>query len=122
MRRAIRAIRSIPSITSWREPASSTKSSGCRRDLSTKCAAVRSAARSSLPEGFAAARSALTERFPSARAGIGAVLGEMECIATGLGTLSRGREAIREPGKALSALTKLGPLVKGWRLSLDGTI
>ena len=71
-----------------------------------------------LPEGFAAARSALTERFPSARAGIGAVLGDMECIATGLGTLSRGRAAIREPGKALSALAKLGPVVKGWRLSL----
>jgi phytoene dehydrogenase-like protein len=71
-----------------------------------------------LPEGLAAARGALAERFPSTRAGIGAVLSEMECIATGLGTLSRGREAIREPGKALSALIKLRPLVKGWRLSL----
>ena len=71
-----------------------------------------------LAEGLAAARGALAERFPSTRAGIGAVLSEMECIATGLGTLSRGREAIREPGKALSALIKLRPLVKGWRLSL----
>jgi hypothetical protein len=71
-----------------------------------------------LPEGFAQARHALLERFPSARAAIGSVLGEMERIATGLGTLSKGREAFHNPVKGFSALARLGPLVKGWRLSL----
>jgi phytoene dehydrogenase-like protein len=71
-----------------------------------------------LPEGFAAARHALAERFPSARAGIGSLLGDMERIATGLGTLSRGREAFRRPVAALSALAGLAPLAQGWRLSL----
>jgi phytoene dehydrogenase-like protein len=71
-----------------------------------------------LPEGFAAARTAMTERFPSARAGIGDVLGEMERVARAIGTLSRGRQAFRKPIEGLSALAKLGPLIKGWRLSL----
>ena len=46
-----------------------------------------------LPEGFAQARSAFVERFPSARTGISSVLGDIERIATGLRTLSKGRQA-----------------------------
>ena len=72
-----------------------------------------------LPESFSAARNALLERFQSARAGIQAVLGDMERIAIGLGTLSRGRAAFRNPIESLSAASRLGPLVKGWRLSLN---
>lgn len=71
-----------------------------------------------LPEGFAEARYALVERFPSAAAGIGSVLGDMERIATGLGRLSRGRHAFHNPIEGLSALARLGPVVKGWRLSV----
>ena len=71
-----------------------------------------------LPEGFAQARSALVERFPSARAGIGSVLGDMERIAIGLGILSKGRQAFRNPVEGLLALAKLAPVVKGWRLSV----
>ena len=71
-----------------------------------------------LPEGFAQARSALLERFPSARAGIGSVLGDMERIASSLGTLSRGRQAFRDPIEGLLALARLGSVVKGWRLSV----
>jgi len=69
-----------------------------------------------LPEGFAQARSALLERFPSARAGIGSVLGDMERIASSLGTLSRGRQAFRDPIEGLLAIARLGPVVNGWRL------
>ena len=71
-----------------------------------------------LPEGFAQARGALVERFPSGRAGVAAVLGEMERISTALGTLSKGREAIRNPLEGLLALARLGPLMRGWRLSV----
>ncbi|MGI9403236.1 MAG: NAD(P)/FAD-dependent oxidoreductase, partial [Hyphomicrobium sp.] len=71
-----------------------------------------------LPDGYAAARAALCDRFPSARDGIASVIGEMEKIATGLGVLSQGRAAFRDPWEALSALMKLGPVVRGWRLSL----
>jgi len=71
-----------------------------------------------LPEGYAAARGALCDRFPSARDGITSVIGEMEKVATGLGVLSKGRDAFRDPWEALSALIKLGPVVRGWRLSL----
>jgi len=71
-----------------------------------------------LPEGFAAARAALCERFPSARDGVASVLGEMEKVATGLGVLSKGGEAFRNPKDALAALMKLGPVMRGWRLSL----
>lgn len=71
-----------------------------------------------LPEGLGSARKALTERFPAARAGIGSVLGDMEQIAAGLGVLSRGGRVLHQPIKALSAVAKLGPLVKDWRLSL----
>ena len=56
-----------------------------------------------LPKGFAQARSALVEHFPSARAGIGSVLGDMERIATSLGTLSKGRQAFRDPIEGLAA-------------------
>jgi phytoene dehydrogenase-like protein len=71
-----------------------------------------------LPEGFAAARAALTDRFPAARSGIGPVLDDMEAIATGVGILSKGREAFAKPLEGLSALLKLAPVVRGWRLSL----
>jgi phytoene dehydrogenase-like protein len=71
-----------------------------------------------LPDGFSHAREALIDRFPSARAGAGPLLDEMERIATGLGVLSRAREAFHEPLKGLYALMKLGPVVRGWRLSL----
>jgi phytoene dehydrogenase-like protein len=72
-----------------------------------------------LPEGFAQARHALVQRSPSATAAIGSVLGEMEHIATGLGTLSKGREAFRNPVKGFLAVARLGPLVKGWRISVS---
>ena len=80
-----------------------------------KCAAARSASRSSCPEGFAAARAALGERFPAARGGIASVLGDMEKIATGLGVLSRRREAFRDPREGFGALLKLGPVLRDWR-------
>ena len=71
-----------------------------------------------LPEGFAKAQRALVERFPSAATGIGSVLGDMEHIAIGLGTLSRGRRAFCNPTVGLSALARLWPLVKGWSFSV----
>ena len=71
-----------------------------------------------LPEGFAQTRDALIDRFPSARAGIVSVLDEMESITAGLGTLSKGRDAFRNPREGLSALTKLGPMLRGWSLSV----
>ena len=71
-----------------------------------------------LPEGFTAAERALCERFPTAREGVTSILGDMERLATGFGVLSRGREAFRKPLDGLSALAKLGPLPRGWRLSL----
>jgi len=72
-----------------------------------------------LPEGFAAAREALIDRFPAARAGIGPLFDDMERIATGLGILSKGAHAFDRPLQGLSALLKLGPVVRGWRLSLS---
>jgi phytoene dehydrogenase-like protein len=71
-----------------------------------------------LPEAFGKARHALVERFPSAATGIDSVLGDMERIAIGLGTLSKGRHAFHNPMEGLSALARLGPVVKGWRLSV----
>jgi phytoene dehydrogenase-like protein len=71
-----------------------------------------------LPDGFVAARAALAGRFPSARAGITAVLGDMERIAVGLGTLSRRREAFRNPRQGFGALLKLAPMVRDWRRSV----
>ena len=71
-----------------------------------------------LPEGFAAARAALTDRFPRSRAGIHSVLGDMERIACGLGTLSRGRDAFRRPAEGVGALIKLVPAIRDWRRSV----
>ncbi len=72
-----------------------------------------------LPEGFAEARAALVARFPSARAGIEAVLHDAERIAMGLGVLSRGRAAFRDPREGVAALLRLSPLVRDWRCSLS---
>ncbi len=46
-----------------------------------------------IPDNFDAARRVLTERFPEAHAGIDRLLGEMERIASAMGTLSQGRAA-----------------------------
>jgi phytoene dehydrogenase-like protein len=72
-----------------------------------------------LPDNFDAARTALTERFPDARAGIHQLLGEMERIASALGTLSQGRDAFKGPREAVSARLKLIPAIRDWRLSLS---
>jgi phytoene dehydrogenase-like protein len=72
----------------------------------------------SLPEGFAAARQALGERFASARPAFESVLGDMEHIVHGVGTLSRGRAAFRNPREAFGALLKLKPAMRDWRRSL----
>ena len=71
-----------------------------------------------LPDNFAGARAALGDRFPAASKGIGAALREIEAMSVGLGTLSRGRDAFRDPREGFSALLKLAPMVRGWRLSL----
>ena len=71
-----------------------------------------------LPHGFAAARTALADRYPSAKPALAAVLGDMERITTGLGTLSRRREAFRDPRQGFGALAKLAPMVRDWRRSL----
>ena len=67
-----------------------------------------------LPEGFAAARAALTARFPAAHTGIAAILGDAERIATGLGVLSRGREAFCDSHEGAAACIRLGPMVRDW--------
>ena len=72
-----------------------------------------------MPDNFDAARRALTERFPEARTGIHQLLGEMERIAAAAGTLSQGREALRNPRQALTALLKLVPAIRDWRLSVS---
>jgi phytoene dehydrogenase-like protein len=73
-----------------------------------------------MPDNFDAARRALTERFPEARAGIHQLLGEMERIASAMGTLSQGRDAaFKNPRESLSALLKLIPAIGDWRLSLS---
>jgi phytoene dehydrogenase-like protein len=72
-----------------------------------------------MPDNFDAARRALTERFPEARTGIHQLLGEMERIAAAAGTLSQGRDALRNPLQALTALLKLLPAIRDWRLSLS---
>ena len=71
-----------------------------------------------LPDGFAGARAALAERFPAARDGFEAVLGDMEKIAIGLGTLNRGRDAFRNPREGFAALLKLKPVLRDWQRSL----
>ena len=72
-----------------------------------------------LPDNFDAARRALTERFPEARTGIHQLLGDMERIASAMGTLAQGRSAFRNPLEALGALSKLLPAIRDWRLSLS---
>ena len=71
-----------------------------------------------LPDGFAAARAALVDRFPSAKLGIATLLGEMERITVGLGTLSQGRAAFHSLRQGLGVLSKLAPVVRNWRCSL----
>jgi phytoene dehydrogenase-like protein len=71
-----------------------------------------------MPDNFEAARRALTERFPEARAGIYQLLGEMERIASAMGTLTQGRDSFSHPRETLRALSKLLPAIGDWRLSL----
>lgn len=72
-----------------------------------------------MPDNFDAARRALSERFPDARDGIHQLLGEMERIASAMGTLAQGREALKNPGHALGALFKLRSAIRDWPLSLS---
>jgi phytoene dehydrogenase-like protein len=72
-----------------------------------------------MPDNFDAARRALTGRFPEARAGIHQLLDEMERIASATGTLSQGRDILRNPREILGALVKLFPAIRDWRLSLS---
>ncbi|HET6322519.1 MAG TPA: NAD(P)/FAD-dependent oxidoreductase [Hyphomicrobium sp.] len=72
-----------------------------------------------LPEGFDAARAALIDRFPQQRAGIIDLIHDMEHIATGLGTLSRGWAAFDNPLAGLTSIAKLLPVVTGWRRSVS---
>jgi phytoene dehydrogenase-like protein len=72
-----------------------------------------------MPDNFDAARRALTQRFPQARAGIHHLLGEMQRIASAIGTLSQGGYAFRNPRESLGALLKLVPAIRDWRLSLS---
>jgi phytoene dehydrogenase-like protein len=71
-----------------------------------------------LPEGFSAAGAALAGRFSSAKTGVASVLGDMERITVGLGTLNRGREAFRDPRNGLRALVQLAPMIRDWRRSV----
>src|ERR1700733_10792945 len=71
-----------------------------------------------MPDNFDAARRALSERFPEARAGIDQLLGEMERIASSVGTLAQCRETFSHPREALGALLKLLPAIGDWRVSL----
>jgi phytoene dehydrogenase-like protein len=72
-----------------------------------------------MPDHFDAARRALTERFPECRAGIHQLLGEMERIAAAAGTLSQGRDGLKNPREILGALVRLLPAIRDWRLSLS---
>ena len=72
-----------------------------------------------LPDNFEAAREVLTDRFPAARNSIDRLLGEMEQIASAMGTLSRGAKAFHTPLQAFGALAKLLPAVRDWNLSLS---
>ncbi len=71
-----------------------------------------------LTDNFAAAQAAFADRFPSATSGVAALLGDMERIAVGLGTLSRGRAAFRNLREGFGALIKLAPMVRDWRCSV----
>jgi phytoene dehydrogenase-like protein len=72
-----------------------------------------------LPESFPAARTALAEHFPAAKPGVEVVLGDMERLTAGLGMLSRGREAFRNPRDGFGALFKLVPMVRDWHRSVS---
>jgi len=72
-----------------------------------------------LPDNFAAARGALDRRFPEASAGTARILGDMERIATGVGRLSGGRAAFRDPRAMLDVLAGLPPTMRDWRRSLS---
>ena len=72
-----------------------------------------------LPDGFAAAKDAFADRFPALRAEASDILSEMEDIATGLGTLSRGAAAMDDPLAALAALPKLAGVVRGWHRTVS---
>jgi phytoene dehydrogenase-like protein len=72
-----------------------------------------------MPDNFDAARRALTERFPECRPGIRQLFEEMERITAAAGTLSQGREALKNPLEVLGALLKLLPAIRDWRLSLS---
>jgi phytoene dehydrogenase-like protein len=72
-----------------------------------------------IPDHFDAARRALTERFPEASAGLHQLLGEMERIASAMGTLSQGGAAFNNPRQAVVALVRLIPTIGDWRLSLS---
>jgi phytoene dehydrogenase-like protein len=72
-----------------------------------------------LPDNFGAAARALMERFPEARDGIRQLLGEMERIATAMGTLAQGETTFSNPGEALAALSKRAPAIADARLSLS---
>src|SRR5256714_46819 len=72
-----------------------------------------------IPDNFDAARRALTERFPEARTGIDRLLGEMERVASAMGTLSQADDLFRNPRENIGALLKLVPALRDWRLSLS---
>src|SRR3954464_4721777 len=72
-----------------------------------------------MPDNFSAARRALTERFPECLPGIHQLLGEMERIAAAAGTLSQGRDALKNPREILGALVRLLPAIRDCRLSLS---
>ncbi|CAN5367422.1 FAD-dependent oxidoreductase [soil metagenome] len=72
-----------------------------------------------LPDNFDAARRALIQRFPDARDGIVRLLGEMEQIASAMGTLSRGARISKTPLQTFSALRNLLPAIRDWNLSLS---
>jgi phytoene dehydrogenase-like protein len=71
-----------------------------------------------MPDNFDAARRALAERFPKARAGIDRLLGEMETVASAMGTA--GGDASSDQTESLPALLKRVPEIgEDWRLSLS---
>jgi phytoene dehydrogenase-like protein len=73
-----------------------------------------------MPDNFDAARRALGERFPEARAGIDQLLGEMERMASAMGTSAQGEDASPDPAESLAALLKRVPAIgDDWRLSLS---
>jgi phytoene dehydrogenase-like protein len=72
-----------------------------------------------MPDNFDEARRALTERFPEARAGIQQLLGEMEHVASAVGTLSKSAGTSGNPRENVGALLKLVPAIGDWRLSLS---